>query len=183
MPLAVKWIVSQPVHSPPGGEWHEWGRSVSVSSFQTSTATAQWCQDDTCGLGPWIWTVSSSHFISMCSACPALQAQVAALEHSLEEERERCRTERQRRKELHNSLVVRRQWNKDTSDTHRSSGGLILRVSVFLLRLQELRGNIRVHCRVRPVLPFDHIQSLPSGSRWVITNSMKHHVRAKEKMC
>ncbi|KAG9347245.1 hypothetical protein JZ751_004812 [Albula glossodonta] len=49
---------------------------------------------------------------------------VNALERSLQEERERCRTERLRRKLLHNTLV-------------------------------ELRGNIRVHCRVRPVLPFD----------------------------
>ncbi|KAF3849888.1 hypothetical protein F7725_019607 [Dissostichus mawsoni] len=57
-----------------------------------------------------------------------LQAVVSALERSLEEERERCRAERQRRKELHNTLV-------------------------------ELRGNIRVHCRVRPVLPFDHVPS------------------------
>ncbi|XP_028970532.2 kinesin-like protein KIF25 isoform X3 [Esox lucius] len=47
-----------------------------------------------------------------------------ALEHSLQEEKERSRTERERRKILHNTLV-------------------------------ELRGNIRVHCRVRPVLPFD----------------------------
>ncbi|KAM9339655.1 kinesin-like protein KIF25 [Symphorus nematophorus] len=62
-----------------------------------------------------------------------LQIHVAALERSLEEEKERCRTERQRRKELHNTLV-------------------------------ELRGNIRVHCRVRPVLPFDHFQSSISGS-------------------
>ncbi|XP_029352769.1 kinesin-like protein KIF25 [Echeneis naucrates] len=64
-----------------------------------------------------------------------LQTRVAALECSLEEEKERCRAERQRRKELHNTLV-------------------------------ELRGNIRVHCRVRPVLPFDHIQfsALGSGS-------------------
>ncbi|XP_034756096.1 kinesin-like protein KIF25 [Etheostoma cragini] len=63
-----------------------------------------------------------------------LKAGVAALERSLEEERERCRAERQRRKELHNALV-------------------------------ELRGNIRVHCRVRPVLPFDHVQCFPAGSR------------------
>ncbi|KAG7461065.1 hypothetical protein MATL_G00206060 [Megalops atlanticus] len=54
----------------------------------------------------------------------ALQAKVEALERSLQEEKERCRTERLRRKLLHNALV-------------------------------ELRGNIRVHCRVRPVLPFD----------------------------
>ncbi|KAJ8410192.1 hypothetical protein AAFF_G00201730 [Aldrovandia affinis] len=54
----------------------------------------------------------------------SLQAQVDALKHSLQEENERCRTERLRRKLLHNTLV-------------------------------ELRGNIRVHCRVRPVLPFD----------------------------
>ncbi|XP_068433497.1 kinesin-like protein KIF25 [Clinocottus analis] len=63
-----------------------------------------------------------------------LQAGVAALERSLEEEKERCKAERQRRKELHNALV-------------------------------ELRGNIRVHCRVRPLLPFDHAQSSTSGSR------------------
>ncbi|XP_060948103.1 kinesin-like protein KIF25 [Limanda limanda] len=62
-----------------------------------------------------------------------LQARVAALERSLEEEKERCRAERQRRQELHNTVV-------------------------------ELRGNIRVHCRVRPVLSFDHVQSSTSGS-------------------
>ncbi|XP_061098642.1 kinesin-like protein KIF25 [Conger conger] len=54
----------------------------------------------------------------------ALQAQVDALQRSLQEEKERCKAERLRRKLLHNALV-------------------------------ELRGNIRVHCRVRPVLPFD----------------------------
>ncbi|XP_074541745.1 kinesin-like protein KIF25 [Halichoeres trimaculatus] len=63
----------------------------------------------------------------------SLQAHVAALERSLEEEKERCRAERQRRKDLHNTLV-------------------------------ELRGNIRVHCRVRPVLPFDHVESSASAS-------------------
>ncbi|XP_039982090.1 kinesin-like protein KIF25 isoform X2 [Xiphias gladius] len=62
-----------------------------------------------------------------------LQAHIAAVERSLEEEKERCKAERQRRKELHNTLV-------------------------------EMRGNIRVHCRVRPVLPFDHVQSFTSGS-------------------
>ncbi|KAK2890151.1 hypothetical protein Q8A73_018451 [Channa argus] len=36
-----------------------------------------------------------------------LQARVEALERTLEEEKERCRAERQRRKELHNILVVR----------------------------------------------------------------------------
>ncbi|KAL0967810.1 hypothetical protein UPYG_G00257390 [Umbra pygmaea] len=53
-----------------------------------------------------------------------LKAQMEALEHTLQEEKERSKTERERRKILHNTLV-------------------------------ELRGNIRVHCRVRPVLPFD----------------------------
>ncbi|XP_055005758.1 kinesin-like protein KIF25 [Boleophthalmus pectinirostris] len=62
-----------------------------------------------------------------------LQARVLALECSLEEEREQCKVERQRRKELHNTVV-------------------------------ELRGNIRVHCRVRPVLPFDYLQPSTSGS-------------------
>ncbi|XP_040920532.1 kinesin-like protein KIF25 [Toxotes jaculatrix] len=62
-----------------------------------------------------------------------LQDRVAALERALEEEKVRCRSERQRRKELHNTLV-------------------------------EMRGNIRVHCRVRPVLPFDHVQSSTFGS-------------------
>ncbi|XP_051952269.1 kinesin-like protein KIF25 isoform X2 [Xyrauchen texanus] len=51
------------------------------------------------------------------------QARLAALEHSLQEEKQRCREERQKRMLLHNSLI-------------------------------ELRGNIRVHCRVRPILPF-----------------------------
>ncbi|KAK7907794.1 hypothetical protein WMY93_016406 [Mugilogobius chulae] len=62
-----------------------------------------------------------------------LQARVSALERSLEEERKQCKVERQRRKELHNTLV-------------------------------ELRGNIRVHCRVRPVLPLDYLQPSTSGS-------------------
>ncbi|XP_046878259.1 kinesin-like protein KIF25 [Hypomesus transpacificus] len=57
----------------------------------------------------------------------SLQARVEALERSLEEEKERCKTERLRRRILHNTLV-------------------------------ELRGNIRVHCRVRPILPFDNGQ-------------------------
>lgn len=35
---------------------------------------------------------------------------------------------------------------------------------LFYASLQELRGNIRVHCRVRPVLPFDHTQTSLSGS-------------------
>ncbi|XP_072317810.1 kinesin-like protein KIF25 [Eucyclogobius newberryi] len=62
-----------------------------------------------------------------------LQARLSALERSLEDERERCKVEWQRRKELHNTLV-------------------------------ELRGNVRVHCRVRPVLPLDHLQTSTSGS-------------------
>lgn len=47
----------------------------------------------------------------MCpSPCPPdLQAHVLSLERSLEEERERCKMERKRRKELHNTLVVREQ--------------------------------------------------------------------------
>ncbi|CAL8315948.1 unnamed protein product [Lota lota] len=61
-----------------------------------------------------------------------LQSHVAALERDLVEEKERCRAEKQRRREIHNTLV-------------------------------ELRGNIRVHCRVRPVLPFDQVQSSSSG--------------------
>ncbi|KAM9797823.1 kinesin-like protein KIF25 [Neosynchiropus ocellatus] len=67
----------------------------------------------------------------------SLQERVAALERSLEEERERCRAERERRKELHNTVV-------------------------------ELRGNIRVHCRVRPVLPFDRVQAGSGSSEEVI---------------
>lgn len=47
----------------------------------------------------------------MCpSPCPPdLRAHVSSLERSLEEERERCKMERKRRKELHNTLVVREQ--------------------------------------------------------------------------
>ena len=41
--------------------------------------------------------------------------------------------------------------------------------SFLFVLLQELRGNIRVHCRVRPVLSFDHVQSSTSGSGWVST--------------
>ncbi|KAM3861100.1 kinesin-like protein KIF25 [Diretmus argenteus] len=74
-----------------------------------------------------------------------LQAHVEALERSLEEEKERCRAERQRRRELHNAVV-------------------------------ELRGNIRVHCRVRPVLPFDHVQSSTSTSRPVSSEEVVHAV-------
>ncbi|XP_025754666.1 kinesin-like protein KIF25 isoform X3 [Oreochromis niloticus] len=74
-----------------------------------------------------------------------LQVRVAALEHSLEEERENCRAEKQKRKELHNTLV-------------------------------ELRGNIRVHCRVRPVLPFDQIQSSTSGSGSASSEEVIHAV-------
>lgn len=49
-------------------------------------------------------------------AFPGLQAEVAALQRSLEEERERYKTERSRRKELHNALVVR---NKHQSARQR----------------------------------------------------------------
>nr|XP_061785143.1 kinesin-like protein KIF25 isoform X1 [Nerophis lumbriciformis] len=94
-----------------------------------------------------------------------LQAQLTALEHSLEEERVKCNAERQRRKDLHNTLV-------------------------------ELRGNIRVHCRVRPLLPFDHVQSPLLGSGpvsseqivhaisddTVVVNCMKAGVPAQSKM-
>ncbi|XP_026778733.3 kinesin-like protein KIF25 [Pangasianodon hypophthalmus] len=71
-----------------------------------------------------------------------LQAEVASLERSLQEEKERHRSERMRRRQLHNTLI-------------------------------ELRGNIRVHCRVRPILPFDHIQGSlstngPSSSEVVV---------------
>ncbi|XP_056621213.1 kinesin-like protein KIF25 [Triplophysa dalaica] len=62
-----------------------------------------------------------------------LQDQVAALEHTLHEEQQRCREERVRRRLLHNTLV-------------------------------ELRGNIRVHCRVRPILPFDHSPGSPTSN-------------------
>ncbi|XP_047430479.1 kinesin-like protein KIF25 [Mugil cephalus] len=74
-----------------------------------------------------------------------LQVRVADLERSLEEERERCGAERQRRKELHNTLV-------------------------------ELRGNIRVHCRVRPVLAFDHVQSSNTGSGPVSCEEVVHAI-------
>uniref|UniRef100_A0A8C2HKM7 Kinesin family member 25 n=1 Tax=Cyprinus carpio TaxID=7962 RepID=A0A8C2HKM7_CYPCA len=36
---------------------------------------------------------------------------------------------------------------------------------VFILCQKELRGNIRVHCRVRPILHFDHIQGSPTTNR------------------
>ncbi|KAM9435456.1 kinesin-like protein KIF25 [Clarias gariepinus] len=62
-----------------------------------------------------------------------LQTQVASLERSLQDEKERHRSERIRRKQIHNTLV-------------------------------ELRGNIRVHCRVRPILPFDHSQGSLSSN-------------------
>ncbi|XP_063078409.1 kinesin-like protein KIF25 [Engraulis encrasicolus] len=71
-----------------------------------------------------------------------LQEQVGALELSLEEEKEKCREEKQRRRLLHNALV-------------------------------ELRGNIRVHCRVRPVLPFDHY-----GSSLSISSAVEEVVQA-----
>ncbi|XP_065112775.1 kinesin-like protein KIF25 [Paramisgurnus dabryanus] len=62
-----------------------------------------------------------------------LQARVAALEHSLQQEQQRCGEERARRRLLHNTLV-------------------------------ELRGNIRVHCRIRPILPFDHSPGSPTNN-------------------
>ncbi|XP_028809427.1 kinesin-like protein KIF25 isoform X2 [Denticeps clupeoides] len=72
-----------------------------------------------------------------------LQAKVAALEGTLQEEKERCSAERQRRRVLHNALV-------------------------------ELRGNIRVHCRVRPVLPFDCGQGVNAspGSAEVVVQAV-----------
>ncbi|XP_029903291.1 kinesin-like protein KIF25 [Myripristis murdjan] len=95
----------------------------------------------------------------------SLQDHVAALECSLEEEKQKCREERQRRRELHNTLV-------------------------------ELRGNIRVHCRVRPVLHFDHVQpsTLTTGPALseevvyavsddtVLVNCMKTGIPVQNKM-
>ncbi|CAN9507471.1 unnamed protein product [Ophioblennius macclurei] len=42
--------------------------------------------------------------------------------------------------------------------------------------LVELRGNIRVHCRVRPVLPFDHLQASGSGSGPASSEEVVHAV-------
>lgn len=106
------------------------------------------------------WT-EISHF-----SCAELQANVAALERSLADEKERCSAERQRRKELHNALVVRTDSSPRTCPYIRQK-----LLSSLLCLLQELRGNIRVHCRVRPVLPFDDIQSSFLGSGWV----QNHH--------
>lgn len=103
---------------------------------------------------------------SLNFSCSELRANVAALERSLADEKERCSAERQRRKELHNALVVR------TDSSPRTRPYIRQKLPSSLLRLlQELRGNIRVHCRVRPVLPFDHIQSSFLGSGWV----QNHH--------
>ncbi|XP_030201720.1 kinesin-like protein KIF25 isoform X3 [Gadus morhua] len=73
----------------------------------------------------------------------SLQSHMAALERDLVEEKERCRAEKQRRREIHNTLV-------------------------------ELRGNIRVHCRVRPVLPLDQVQSCSSQSRVISSEEVIH---------
>nr|XP_061806438.1 kinesin-like protein KIF25 [Nerophis lumbriciformis] len=62
--------------------------------------------------------------------------------------------------------------------------------------LVELRGNIRVHCRLRPLLPFDDVRSYPSSSGpdsserviqavsddTVVVNCMKAGVPAQNKM-
>ncbi|KAM8832245.1 kinesin-like protein KIF25 isoform 2-T2 [Spinachia spinachia] len=94
-----------------------------------------------------------------------LQADVAALERLLEEEKEKCSAERQRRKELHNALVVTTDLlPAECSETKvRESSSTFVVVICFWL--QELRGNIRVHCRVRPLLPFDYGPLSTSGSR------------------
>uniref|UniRef100_A0A3Q0RDV2 Kinesin family member 25 n=1 Tax=Amphilophus citrinellus TaxID=61819 RepID=A0A3Q0RDV2_AMPCI len=102
--------------------------------------------------------ITQSALIKLLSG---LRARVAALERSLEDERENCRAERQKRKELHNMLV-------------------------------ELRGNIRVHCRVRPVLPFDHtdVFSIRSSEEvihaisddTVMVNCMKAGMLVQNKM-
>ncbi|XP_056437037.1 kinesin-like protein KIF25 [Gadus chalcogrammus] len=73
----------------------------------------------------------------------SLQSHMAALERDLVEEKERCRAEKQRRREIHNTLV-------------------------------ELRGNIRVHCRVRPVLPLDQVQSCSSPSGAISSEEVIH---------
>ena len=54
-----------------------------------------------------------------------LNMAVKKLEEALQLSQELYQKEKERRKELHNTLV-------------------------------QVRGNIRVHCRVRPVLDFDH---------------------------
>ena len=57
--------------------------------------------------------------------------------------------EKQRRKELHNALVVG--YNCAVLEGLCQS----LPLTDYIIASQELRGNIRVHCRVRPVLDFD----------------------------
>lgn len=125
------------------------------------------------------YTRKTFHSFLMCASSrpPDLQARVSSLERSLEEERERCKLERKRRKELHNTLVVREQEIDRVPCVDQS-----LQVWLYLSfhdLLQELRGNIRVHCRVRPVLPFDRNQPSSCGSgwgnAWSITGNMKSY--------
>ena len=79
--------------------------------------------------------IAATHFSVLC-----------VLFHvSFAELRAKYLKEKQRRKELHNTLVVGYNsvlyWEVFTCD--------------YIIATQELRGNIRVHCRVRPVLDFD----------------------------
>lgn len=99
------------------------------------------------------WTVFSPN--------PDLQADVAALERSLEEERERCRAERQRRKALHNALVVTTRFLKTSPKVIKVNGKTAGRPSLPLFVLaagvegehqSSLQGATASTLRLRPVV-------------------------------
>ena len=65
---------------------------------------------------------------------PGLQSHMAALERDLVEEKERCRAEKQRRREIHNTLVVRAEitlWFSTMCSNcllNKGLGGAVLRL-------------------------------------------------------
>ncbi|XP_075410321.1 kinesin-like protein KIF25 [Tenrec ecaudatus] len=135
-------------------------RSTSLAMLKDLQAQAQdWASE----------AMTAAHSSKLCSeALQACQSRAALLERSLQEVSERYDREKQARKALHNTLVVSRVtrtggWGGAQGRQRAVAGPFsvseivpgpqILQVKMQLLL--ELRGSIRVHCRIRPLLPFD----------------------------
>nr|XP_005901885.1 PREDICTED: kinesin-like protein KIF25 [Bos mutus] len=99
------------------------------------------------GLGiqpPQCWGPDSSRAGPSPCSLAAYSAEAGRLEQSLRDVTERWQQELRERRRLQDALAV------GDPPPDPDNGG-----SVGNLLLQELKGNIRVHCRIRPLLPFD----------------------------
>lgn len=129
------------------------------SSLTTSNGVLdvyQWCQRDAFHLEP------ALHYL--CVVLVQIYKPTLLLWSALW--RRRGRGAGQRGKGEKNS-ITHWWWGQATVDPSSVQDFWWALIYSGCVLLQELRGNIRVHCRVRPVLPFDHVQSSFAGARWV----------------